>query len=295
MSIDTSFKIINLPNLNLKNNLKPNFMKKTSLLLSAFTLAIFSLTSCTKEDSLIATDNSPIIASASIDLANELDIKIGTQISFEKLTAKKTGKFLTSSCAVITLDPATTVFPKTYNVDFGTGCNIDGIIRKGKLKITFSNLITETGSTMVIERENYYVNGNKVEGKIEYKNTTVSSETPQWTRTVTNGIFTNTKNEVYLNSGTHTIKQTAGVSTLELGDNTYEMIDGAHSVRKQNGGQITLTVLETLVKNYNCEYVSKGKLKVDSSLLNGTIDYGDGECDKNAKYTQNGIVFPFTM
>jgi hypothetical protein len=271
-------------------------MKKTSLLFSVFTLTFFSFISCTKEDSLAATDNSPIIASASIDLANELDIKIGTQISFEKLTAKKTGKSLTSSCAIITLDPVTTAFPKTYYVDFGTGCTIDGIIRKGKLKITFSNVITETGSTMVIERENYYVNGNKVEGKIEYKNTTVTPNTPQWTRTVTNGIFTDTKGEVYINSGNHTVKQTAGVgSTTDLSDNTYEMIDGTHSVRKQNGGQITLTVSETLVKNYNCEYISKGKLKVESTLLNGTIDYGNGDCDKNATYTQNGIVFPFTM
>ena len=271
-------------------------MKKISLLLSAYALTFFSFISCTKEDSLTATDNSPIIASASIDLANELDIKIGTQISFEKLTAKKTAKTLTATCAVITLDPATTTFPKTYNVDFGTGCTIDGIIRKGKLKIIFSNLITETGSTMSIERENYYVNGNKVEGKIEYKNTTVSPNTPQWTRTVTNGIFTDTKGEVYLNSGNHTIKQTAGVSTpLDLNDNTYEMIDGTHTVRKQNGVQISLTVSETLVKNYNCEYVAKGKLKVESTLLNGTIDYGNGDCDKNATYTQNGIVFPFTM
>lgn len=270
-------------------------MKNIPLLLSAFALTFFSLTSCTKEDSLTATDNSQVVASASIDLANELDIKIGTEISFEKLTARQTGKSLTAPCAVITLDPATTAFPKTYYVDFGTGCTTNGIIRKGKLKITFSNIITETGSTMVIERENYYVNGNKVEGKIEYKNTTVTPSTPQWTRTVTNGIFTDTKGEVYLNSGTHTIKQTAGVQTLELNDNTYEMIDGTHSVRKQNGGQITLTVSETLVKNYNCDYISKGKLKVESTLLNGTIDYGNGDCDKDAAYTQNGIVFPFTM
>jgi len=270
-------------------------MKNRSFLLSALTLTLFSFVSCTKEDSLTATDNSPIVTSVSIDLVNELDIKMGTEISFEKLTAKKTAKTATASCAIITMNPVTSSFPKTYEVDFGTGCTVNGIIRKGKLKITFSNFITETGSTMVIERENYYVNGNKVEGKIEYKNTTVSPNTPQWTRTVTNGIFTDTKGETYLNSGTHTIKQTAGVSTITLTDNTYEMIDGTHTVRKQNGAQITLTVLESLVKNYSCDYVSKGKLKVESTLLSGIIDYGNGDCDKDATYTQNGIVFPFTM
>lgn len=269
-------------------------MKNKSFLLSSFALTLFSFISCTKEDSLAATDNSQVVASASIDLVNELDIKTGNQISYEKLTAKQTGKSVTVSCPTITMDPVVSAFPKTFYVDFGTGCTANGITRKGKLKITFSNYITQTGSTMTIERVNYYVNGNKAEGKIEYKNTTVSN-TPQWTRTVTNGIFTDTEGEVYLNSGTHTIKQTAGVSTLDLSDNTYEMTDGIHTVRKQNGGQITLTVLETLVKKYNCDYVSKGKLKVESTLLNGTIDYGNGDCDKDAAYTQNGIVFPFTM
>ncbi|PKB17525.1 hypothetical protein [Flavobacterium sp. 5] len=270
-------------------------MKNSSLLLSTFALILFSFISCTKEDSLTATDNGPVVASVSIDLINELDIKIGNEISFENSTAKKTGKSLTSSCAIIAMNPVTSNFPKTFDVDFGTGCTINGIIRKGKLKITFSNYVTETGSTMTIERENYYVNGNKVEGKIEYKNTTTTPSIPQWTRTVTNGIFTNTKGEVYTNTGTHTIKQTKGVETLTLDDNTYEMIDGTHIVTKQNGAKITLTVLESLVKSYSCNYVSKGKLKVESPLLNGIIDYGNGDCDNNATYTQNGIIFPFTM
>ena len=270
-------------------------MKNSSLILSALALTFFSFISCTKEDSLAATDNSPVIASVSIDLVNELDIKTGNQISFEKLTARQTSKSLTAPCAAVTMDPVTSTFPKTFYIDFGTGCTTNGITRKGKLKVTFSNYITQTGSTMTIERINYYVNGNKVEGKIEYKNTTVNSSTPQWTRTVTDGIFTDTNGEVYLNSGTHTIKQTAGVSTLDLTDNTYEMTEGTHTVRKQNGAKITLTVLESLVKKYSCDYVSKGKLKVENTLLNGTIDYGNGDCDKDAAYTQNGIIFPFSM
>jgi hypothetical protein len=268
---------------------------KNYYILSAFVLAFFSFISCTNEDSLEATDNSPLIASSNIDLVNELDIKTGNQLSFEKLTAKQTSKTLMTSCAVITMNPITSNYPKTFYVDFGTGCTTNGITRKGKLKITFSNHITQTGSAMTIERENYYVNGNKAEGKIEYKNTTVNSNIPQWIRKVTDGIFTNIKGEVYLNSGTHTIKQKAGISTLTLDDNVYEMTEGTHIVSKQNGAKITLSVLESLVKNYNCDYVTKGKLKVESTLLNGTIDYGNGDCDKEVFYTQNGIIFPFSM
>lgn len=269
-------------------------MKNRLLLLAVFTLSCLPFASCTKEDSLSATDSTSIVASASIDLVNELDIQTGTQISFEKLTAKMTGKSLTSLCAAVIMDPVTTTFPKTFYVDFGTaGCTVNSITRKGKLKITFSNYITETGSTMTVERINYYVNDNKVEGKITYKNTTVT--VPQWTRTVIEGKFTDTKGNIYLNSGSHTIKQTVGVETLTLTDNTYEMIEGTHSVTKQNDAKITLTVLEPLVKKFSCDYVSKGKLKVESPLLNGIIDYGTGDCDNKGTYTQNGIVFPITM
>ncbi len=193
------------------------------------------------------------------------------------------------------MNPVTDAFAKTFYVDYGTGCTSNNIIRKGKLKITFSNYITETGSTMTIERENYYVNGNKVEGKVEYKNTTTTANIPQWTRKITNGIFTNTEGEVYLNSGSHTVKQTAGVESLILNDNTYEMTEGTHTVKKQNGGTLTLTVSETLVKKFDCDYISKGKVNVETTLLNGKIDYGNGDCDNKATYTQNGIIFPFTM
>jgi hypothetical protein len=270
-------------------------MKKSFFLLAAFTFSGFLLVSCTKEDALAATDNSPVVASASIDLVNELDIQTGNQVSYEKLTSKKTGKSLTGTCTIVTMDPQTSTFPKTFYVDFGTGCTTNSITRKGKLKITFSGYITETGSTMTIDRVDYYVNGNKVEGKIVYQNATLSPNVPQWTRTVTGGKFTDTKNEVYQNTGTHTVKQTTGVSTLTLEDNTYEITEGTHTVTKQNGAKITLTVLEPLVKNFSCDYVSKGKLKVESTLLNGTIDYGNGDCDNKGTYTQNGVVFPFTM
>lgn len=271
-------------------------MKNRLLSLAVFFLCCFQFTSCTKEDSLAATDSTPIVASASIDLANELDIQAGLQVSYEKLTAKLTGKTLTASCALVTMDPVTTTFPKTFYVDFGTaGCTVNNITRKGKLKITFSGNITETGSTMTVERVNYYINSNKVEGKITYKNTTVTAATPEWTRTVADGIFTDAKGNVYQNSGSYTVRQTAGASTATLDDNSYEMTQGTTTITNQNGGKMTLTVTQSLIKNASCDFISKGKIKVESTILNGTIDYGAGDCDNKATYTQNGIDFPITM
>jgi hypothetical protein len=57
-----------------------------------------------------------------------------------------------------------------------------------------------------------------------------------------------------------------------------------------------LTVVEPLVKKYACEYISKGKLGVKGGLIEGTIDYGNGDCDNNFTFTlKNGLSFDLKM
>lgn len=277
-------------------------MKNLKVVFLSVIVIALSVTSCTKDEIVNATDTNAVVASATIDAMNELDFKTGTQVTFDYSLSKSTNKSsvnsLVGACAIVSVDNLTpNVFPKVITIDFGTGCTTNNITRKGKLKITLSGLVSTPKATMKIERENYYVNGFKVEGTIVYVNETVTPNIPQWSRTVTNGKLTNLEGMVFLNAGTHTIKQTEGVGTpLILSDNTYEMIQGTHTVSKENGPSLTLTVAETLVKKYDCDYVSKGKLTVKSALLNGTIDYGNGDCDNKFTFThENGLVFNLTM
>ena len=282
-------------------NLKKRYYEKCKTGTTNHNCSHFYLTSCTKDEVVNATDTNTVVASATIDAINELDFKTGTQVTFENSLSKSTKSTVNSlvgACATITVDNLTpNVFPKVITIDFGTGCTTNNITRKGKLKVTLSGLVSTPKATMKIERENYYVNGLKVEGTVVYVNETVTPNIPQWSRTITNGKLTNLEGMVFLNSGTHTIKQTEGVGTpLALSDNTYEMTQGNHTVSKENGPSLTLTVAESLIKKYDCNYVSKGKLTVKGSLLNGTIDYGNGDCDNKFTYThENGVVFNLTM
>ncbi|MGL2994126.1 hypothetical protein [Flavobacterium sp. TSSA_36] len=268
--------------------------------------ALFSMSvlfnSCSKDEVVKATDTNSIVASATIDGINELDFQTGTQVTFENALSKSTQKSyantLVGACAAISIDNVSpTIFPKVITVDFGTGCTVNNITRKGKLKITLSGLVSTPKSTMKIERENYFVNGMKIEGTIVYVNETTTPNVPQWSRTITNGKLTHVDGTIYYNSGTHTIKQTEGVATpLLITDNTYEMVSGNHEVSTENGTKVTLSVIEPLVKKYSCSYISKGKLKVKSTLLNGTIDYGNGDCDNKLTFThENGLVFNLTL
>lgn len=272
-------------------------MKKTAFLIATLFVAASTLISCTKEEIIAQTqsDTTAVGASATIEAANTLDVQTGIQINTKESVVTKMAAAPTT-CAVITVDNADT-YPKIFTVDYGTGCTIGQITRKGKLKVTVSAPIFDKDSKMTIERIDYYINGMKLEGTIDYVNTTTDAQVPQWTRTVTNGKLINANGKVFLNSGSYTMQQTGGVDTpFKLDDNIYSMTAGSHTVTNEAGNFLTLTVQETLVKKYSCEYISKGKLKIEGGILNGVIDYGNNDCDANFTYThQNGLAYELKM
>ncbi|HEY6142298.1 MAG TPA: hypothetical protein VIV55_02565 [Flavobacterium sp.] len=273
-------------------------MKKINKILFLLITTTAALVSCSKEDiDSKTTDTTTVAASSTIDAANAHDVQTGIEINATNNTTTARTSVAAETCAVITAIQADT-YPKVFTVDYGTvGCTIGAITRKGKLKITFTAPIYETGSKMTIERIDYSINGRKLEGTIDYLNITTDATIPQWTRTVTNGKFTDLSGNVFLNSGSYTMKQTGGVGTpFLLADNIYEMIQGKHVVTNAAGETLTLTVLESLVKKNDCEYISKGKLQIEGGLLNGVINYGNNDCDNNYTYTHhNGFIFELKM
>jgi len=276
-------------------------MKKTAILLLAICATGITYTSCSSNDENKTNqpDVSTLGASIAIDATTEMDIKTGLLVSTTSSPTGKSAETAPGLCATVTVtQQSADSYPKVFTVDYGTaGCTDNQIIKKGKLKITVSGPITTTGSKMTIERIDYSITGIKLEGTIEYINNTTVATVPQFTRTVTNGKFTDLAGRVYLNTGTVTIKQTAGVDTpFVLTDNIYEMPQGTHTVTAQNGEKLTLTVQETLIKKYSCEFISKGSLKVLGGILNGIVDYGNNDCDSKYTYTnENGTSFNLVM
>ena len=274
-------------------------MKKTVILLLTICTTGLLYISCSSNDSeqIPQTDVSSVGASMAIDAANEMDIKTGLFVS-TKNPAAKTTEAAPGICATVTVtQQSADSYPKVYTVDYGTGCTDNQIAKKGKLKVTLSGPITTTGSKMTIERIDYSIAGIKLEGTIEYTNTTTVATIPQFSRKVTNGKFTDLAGRIYLNSGMVVVKQTAGVDTpFVLDDNVYEMTEGTHMVTSPSGEILTLTVQETLIKKYSCEFVSKGRLKVQGGILNGVVDYGNNTCDSRYTYTnENGLSFELAM
>lgn len=279
-------------------------MKKTALSFLIICATALTYISCsgndeTNDDKNDQSNVTSVGASITIDAINEMDIKTGLIVSAKTTTTGKSTETSPGICGTITISQQSPdSYPKVFTVDYGTkGCSDNQIIRKGKLKVTLSAPVITTGSKMTIERMDYSINGIKLEGTIEYTNTTSVPTVPQWSRKVTNGKFTDLEGRVYLNSGSWTVKQTAGVDTpYVLEDNVYEMTEGNHTITSSNGAALTLTVQESLIKKYSCEFISKGKLKVQGGLLNGVVDYGNNDCDRTYTYRhENGTTYNLSM
>lgn len=258
-----------------------------------FALLLVSFISCTKEDekSTDNLDSEMVGANMTADFTSELDFNSGidvanTNSSYSSKTTNEASAI--PACATVTVNNTTPgVFPKIFTINFGTGCTQNGITRSGILTITLSGYVMTNGSTMTIERSNYYVNLRKIEGTVVYTNETTNVSIPQWTRTLTNGQITLPNGAIFTHSGTRTVKQTAGVSTALLGDNIYEVISGTHTVNRPNGSTLTSTVVQPLVKKYACNYISQGQLNLQGTILNGILDYGNNDCDNLATYFHN--------
>ncbi len=258
-----------------------------------FALLVVSFISCTKEDEKPVTnvDSEMVGVNMTADFTSELDFNTGIDVannnsSYSNRSANEVS--VVAPCATITVNNTTPgVFPKIFTIDFGTGCTHNGVTRSGILTITLSGYVMNNGSTMTIERNNYYVNLRKIDGTVVYTNETTNVATPQWTRTLTNGQITLPSGAIFTHSGTRTVRQTAGVSTAILGDNIYEVISGTHTVNRPNGSTLTSTVLEPLIKKYACNYISQGKLNLQGTILDGVLVYGNNECDNLATYFHN--------
>lgn len=276
-------------------------MKKTFFLLTTICATALLYVSCSSDNdvpNVPTTDLTNVAASLAVDASTTMDLNTGLLVTASSTTGKTT-ETLPGICAAITVTtPGGTAYPKVFLLDYGTtGCQDDNLTRKGKLRVTITAPVTTTGSKMTIERIDYSINNLKLEGTIEYTNTTTVATVPQWTRKVTNGKLTDLQGGVYTNSGTYTTRQTAGVDTpLVLSDNVYEITEGTHTVTAPGSTTLTLTVTETLTKKYSCTFISKGRVKIQGGIINGVVDYGNNDCDAIYTYThEDGKTYSLSM
>lgn len=257
---------------------------------------------CSKDEEITNTglnDSDLMVASVSSSFGDDSDINFSVNLANDYSSYSSRSVSNTQvGCPNIMVDNANPgEFPKTFTVDFGANCIINGITRSGSLTVILDDYVANYGSTLTVVRgNNYYINGLKFEGTIVYENVTTDVNLPTWTRGLSNGKITTSTGGIYTYNDSKTVQLIEGVGTSTLTDNVYKAISGTRHVIRPNNTNLTSTILTPLIKSYSCNYISEGTLDLQGTFLNSVLDFGDGNCDNSATYTHsNGQVYTVNL
>ena len=193
-------------------------------------------------------------------------------------------------CAVITVTPNDSTYPKTVTIDFpGDGCMCaDGKHRKGTIILFFTGPIRHAGSVLTITLRDFYLNRAHIEGTKTISNLSENGNV-KFTVQVTGGKVTLPNGRGYQYESLKTKTQIAGAGTSDVSDDIYQ-IEGRSSTQFNNGVTINFNTETPLIKKVACDWISDGtmKIKINDRVL--YLDYGapnNGDCDNLALLTWN--------
>lgn len=291
-------------------------MKKN--LYTYFTVACLAaltfVSSCKKTEEISTTDTDTVIESAQgdetvTDTFNDLFLISSQDVSlFEAPVNNSTGiatdantssswLIPNTTCRTVTVSPSGNVFPKSVTIDYGTGCDDGGKLKKGKIIAVFSGRFKQAGTTINISFDNFYINGDKIEGTKSIVN--------NGPNTAENYSFTVTINHTRIRttSGTSNTSTLTAVKTITWIENSNTSptddefsMSGSLSATSAGGKTYSYTTLEPLVKKVACLYISSGKLLINiTGRPQLTLDYGTGTCDNKATLSANGKTKEITL
>lgn len=274
-----------------------------STLFPAVFIVAITISACKKAevdtDTQAAEDNA--IAEQSFGQVGPTVVSVGIK---EEGVKKKSEPFIGLSaegklfCATVTVTDAsgnpidsanTNSFPKKAEIDFGSGCpDIDGRVRKGRIRAEFSNRWSLAGARVTINFDNYYVDDVKFEGVIEMTNNGNYS----YTTIVDKGKVTSSSPAYTIEyECSQTTRWLSGYSTDSLAtDDIYE-ISGTASGVNRKGHSYTTVIMQSLRKDMSCKWITKGQVELTpEGKATRSINFGDGACDSKATVTINGNV-----
>jgi hypothetical protein len=200
-------------------------------------------------------------------------------------------------------------FPVKVVLDFGTtGCaGPDGHVRKGKIIIEYTNRLIIPGAIAVTVFDDFYIDGNHVQGRHKITNTSPPITTIPLSRQYKIDVDTaklTKPNGNYIEwEGHKVITQFEGLATPDFPRDDSYRIEGTANGRVRRGNLLVAwqsTITEPLVRRATCRWIVKGRIRtVRGSNANTTwiaiLDFGAGVCDDQATVTINGQTHQITL
>jgi len=284
---------------------------KTKFLLFAALFSITFFIGCSTNESVdlpstsntIQTDD--VIANSEIDASLD-DVTIIAEDQFsvqQSLTARTSGPVMSMMplCATITTVLTNDIFTKT--IDFGTvGCTLpNGNVVKGKIIISFSKNFQIPTRTISYTLEGFYHNGKLIEGNKtithELKGTALLAALHPVTTHSIDMKITFADGKVYSRIGTRVREMTVGFDTMGNWEDNVLLVWGYNITTFPNGEKYTFTITTPLRIAMSCKmpFPVKGIITIVKNDAQAVLDYGNGDCDKLATVTINGITKEITL
>jgi hypothetical protein len=181
-------------------------------------------------------------------------------------------------------------------VDFGTGCtDAKGNVRKGKLIFNYTGKRFESGSSVVMTTDDYYINGIRLEGTRTSTNITASlNDAPKFHVTVENGKAIFPDNSVALRESDITWSwiRESNPALDKLIVHSNSTANGVTRV----GRSYAVSLLQELEYHRFCSMAVSG---IKKFVIDGekeiTFNYGEGDCDTIFTVTMNGFSKTITL
>ena len=279
--------------------MKTKFLIITSLL--SFALFIGCSPNETAETTIaaktITTDdavaNSDIDASVD-DVSSIVEDQLAVQLSSVSRTSEPVKSILPLCCTITTVVGETNV---TKTIDFGTeGCTMpNGNVLKGKIIISFSKNTLLLKRTINYTLENFYHNGNLIEGSKSITHENKSTDLLAVSHPVTIHTIdlkvTFADGKVFTRVGTNTREMTEGFTTFGNWEDNVFLVSGNHTTTFPDGSKYTSTITTPLKFKASCRvpFPVEGVVETKKNDVVATLDYGNGDCDNLATFTTGGV------
>ncbi len=277
---------------------------KSKILLFATLLSITFFIGCNNESVNVAATSNTITAdetvvNAEIDATvDDLSIIAEDQFDMQKSSAAKTSagmKSMLPPCAIVTAVLTNDTWTRT--IDFGTqGCALpNGNIVKGKIIISFSKNFTTPIRTITYKLEGFYHNDKLIEGSKtithELKNSDLLADIHPVTTHSIDVKVTFPDGKIYTRIGTRVREMVEGFATMTNWEDNVFNVWGYHITTFPNGSKYTCTIKTPLLIKMSCKmpFPVSGVVEIVKNEAKATLDYGNGDCDKLATITLNGV------
>lgn len=269
------------------------------LIVTFFTMSIFLLTSCDKEEDN-SSEEVDFTSEDSARAAKMDNIAEGTfSIMEQAFVENETGGRGTTQLSLFPACTEITVGIQGNSilvlVDFGDSCTLNnGNVVSGSILLDYGPLVGGTYTVNYLYND-FTFNNNGVSGGGDFLYEIANQNgNPQSTLNESITVSFPTTTVTGTRIGIRISEWVAGVGSGTWVDNVYH-VTGNWQTEFSNGFGRTGEVTETLVRKLSCSYLVAGRLEIVQDGVTAAIDFGDGECDNQAVFIYNGQEYPFIM